>query len=209
MLPPGAPRPACYTSRRMLVLASASPRRRELLERIGVAIEVRPADIDESEHPGEAPLAYVRRVAAAKAAALAGGPSWVLAADTIVEIDGVVLGKAADDAEATAMLRRLRGRTHRVTTAVALAGPGGHFERLVTTEVAMVDASDRVVADYVAAGEWRGKAGAYAVQGIAAALVREIRGSITNVIGLPLAEVVELLAEAGAAVPSFRDGRPA
>jgi septum formation protein len=209
MLPPGAPRPACYTSRRMLVLASASPRRRELLERIGVAIEVRPADIDESEHPGEAPLAYVRRVAVAKAAALAGGPSWVLAADTIVEIDGVVLGKAADDAEATAMLRQLRGRTHRVTTAVALAGPGGHFERLVTTEVAMVNASDQVVADYVAAGEWRGKAGAYAVQGIAAALVREIRGSITNVIGLPLAEVVELLAEAGAAVPSFRDGRPA
>jgi septum formation protein len=209
MLPPGAPRPACYTSRRMLVLASASPRRRELLERIGVAIEVRPADIDESVHPGETPLAYVRRVAAAKAAALAGGPSWVLAADTIVEIDGVVLGKAADDAEATAMLRQLRGRTHRVTTAVALAGPGGRLERLVTTEVAMVDASDQVVADYVASGEWRGKAGAYAVQGIAAALVREIRGSITNVIGLPLAEVVELLAEAGAAVPSFRDGRPA
>jgi septum formation protein len=208
MLPPGAPRPACYTSRRMLVLASASPRRRELLERIGIAIEVRPADIDESVHAGEAPLDYVRRVAAAKASALAGA-SWVLAADTIVEIDGVVLGKAADDAEATAMLRQLRGRTHRVTTAVALAGPGGRFERLVTTEVAMVDAGDDVVADYVASGEWRGKAGAYAVQGIAAALVREVRGSITNVIGLPLAEVVELLREAGAAAPSFRDGRPA
>ncbi|HUQ06881.1 MAG TPA: Maf family protein [Kofleriaceae bacterium] len=194
----------------MLILASASPRRRELLARVGVESVVRPSDIDEGQHDGEAPLAYVRRVAAEKAAACArGADDFVLAADTIVEIDGLVLGKAADDAEATSMLRRLVGRTHRVTTAVCLVGPRETRELEVTSEVDMVAAGDDVIAAYVASGEWRGKAGAYAVQGIAAALVSAVRGSITNVIGLPLAEVAALVRETGAAEVDFRRGQPA
>ncbi len=194
----------------MLILASASPRRRELLARIGVDAIVRPSDIDESQHDGEAPLAYVQRVAAGKAAACArGAGEWVLAADTIVELEGDVLGKAADEAEAMVMLRRLAGRTHRVTTAVNLVGAIDTRALLVTSEVDMTAASEEVLADYVACGEWRGKAGAYAVQGIAAAMVRAVRGSITNVIGLPLAEVAALLRETGAAEVSFRRGSPA
>lgn len=194
----------------MLILASASPRRRELLLRIGVELDVRPADIDETQRDGEAPAAYVARVAAAKAAVCArAAGQWVLAADTIVELDGDVLGKAADDAEATAMLRRLAGRTHRVTTAVCLLGDSGPRELAVTSEVDMVAAGDAMIADYVASGEWRGKAGAYAVQGIGAALVRAVRGSISNVIGLPLAEVVELLTASGAARVALHRGQPA
>jgi septum formation protein len=190
-----------------LTLASSSPRRRELLERVGYAIEVRAPDVDETQRPGEPPLDYVRRVAAAKAEAVA-ADGWVLAADTIVELDGEVLGKAADEAEARAMLGRLRGRVHRVTTAFALRGPRRHDET-VTTEVSMRDFGDDELADYVACGEWREKAGAYAVQGIAAALVGAVRGSITNVIGLPLAEVVVALEAAGAAAPRFTAGHPA
>jgi septum formation protein len=192
-----------------ITLASASPRRRELLERVGLAVDVRPADVDELQHPGEAPLAYVARVASAKADAVAAVASgWVIAADTIVEIDGEVLGKAEDPAQARAMLLRLRGRTHRVTTAFSLRGPRRHDE-LVTTEVVMGPFSDDDLDDYVACEEWRGKAGAYAVQGIAAALVASVQGSITNVIGLPLAEVLAALAGAGAVAPCFTAGRPA
>ena len=194
----------------MLILASASPRRLELLERVGITPVVRPADIDESQLVGEAALPYVRRVAAQKAEALARAPGdWVLAADTIVELDGIVLGKAADEREARGMLGMLAGRTHRVSTAVALRGPGTARDLLVTSEVDVVPLDAATIADYVASGEWRGKAGAYAVQGIAAALVREVRGSITNVIGLPLVEVLELLRATGAAEVSLRRGRPA
>lgn len=193
-----------------LVLASASPRRRELLERVGVAIEVDAADIDERLAPGEAPLTYVARVAAGKADAVAARHPgrWVLAADTIVEHDGVVLGKPADEDEARAMLRRLAGHTHRVTTAVALRGPAS-ADRLVSTEVSMVDVPRVVADDYVASGEWRGKAGGYAIQGMAAAFVREVRGSVTNVIGLPLAEVVALLGEHGGPAIALARGVPA
>jgi septum formation protein len=192
-----------------LVLASSSPRRRELLERIGVRIEVRPPDIDEGMRPEEDPIAYAARVADTKAQVARQGDEWVLAADTIVELDGEVLGQASDEAEARGMLRRLAGRTHRVSTAFVLLGPAAAYREVVSTDVTMVEMTDDEIGDYVASGEWRGKAGAYAVQGIAAALVREVRGSITNVIGLPLAEVVELLREAGAAAPSFREGQPA
>ncbi|MBP6632488.1 MAG: septum formation protein Maf [Kofleriaceae bacterium] len=197
----------------VLILASASPRRRELLERIGVAIEVLPADVDESLLPGEAPGAYVARVARAKAAALTvrNPGRWVLAADTIVELDGQVLGKAEAPAEAAAMVSRLAGRTHQVSTAFVLAGPGQDTPviQLVTTEVDMVELDEAAVAAYVASGEWRGKAGAYAVQGIGAALVRQVRGSITNVIGLPLAEVAQVLVAAGAPAPHLERGQPA
>jgi septum formation protein len=195
-----------------LVLASASPRRKELLERVGVPVEVDPAAIDEAVRPDEPPLPYVTRMAVAKTAAVAARrpEAWVLGADTIVEVDGAILGKAADDAEALAMLRRLVGRTHRVSTAVCVRGPGGAGEeRLVSTEVVMRDAGADELAAYVRSGEWRGKAGAYAVQGMAAALVTEVRGSITNVVGLPLAEVLALLGELGAPGHDYGRGRPA
>jgi len=194
----------------MLFPASAWPRRLGLLARVGVEVVGRPSDIDERQHPGEAPATYVRRVAAAKAdACVRADGEWVLSADTIVELDGDVLGKAVDAAEASGMLRRLSGRAHRVTTAVCLVGPARRRELAVTTEVEFVVVDEATIADYVASGEWAGKAGAYAVQGIGAALVRAVRGSITNVVGLPLAEVVELLQTTGAAAVALHHGRPA
>ena len=192
-----------------LLLASASPRRRELLERVGVAIEVRPADIDETELPGEAPAAYVARVARTKALAVPRRDGqWTLAADTTVTIDGKILAKAGSPDEAAAMLQQLSGRVHQVITGFTLVGDTQH-DGIVTSDVAMVELSPALLADYVACGEWRGKAGAYAVQGIGAALVREVRGSITNVIGLPLVEVLEALRAVGGPAPRFTAGVPA
>jgi septum formation protein len=197
-----------------LLLASASPRRRELLERIGLAIEVYPADVDERAQDGEDPAAYVARIARSKAIAIARRSDlWVLAADTTVTLDGAILGKADTPEEATQMLRRLSGRTHQVLTAFVLVGErdGKPCVRdgLVSSEVVMVDASAATLADYVASGEWRGKAGAYALQGIGAALVSEVRGSVTNVIGLPLAEVIAALREVGGPLPRLAAGVPA
>ena len=192
-----------------LLLASASPRRRELLERVGVPIEVHPADVDEAELPGETPEAYVVRIARAKAAAIAHRPGqWVLAADTTVTIDGAILAKAATGDEAAAMLRRLGGRVHQVITAFSIMGPTQR-DGVVSTDVVFVPLDEATIAAYVATGEWRGKAGAYAVQGIGAALVREVRGSVTNVAGLPLAEVLLALREVGAPQPQLTAGRPA
>jgi septum formation protein len=197
-----------------LLLASASPRRRELLERIGLAIEVHPADVDERAQDGEDPAAYVARIARSKAIAIARRSDlWVLAADTTVTLDGAILGKADTPEAATQMLRRLSGRTHRVLTAFVLVGERDGKpcvrEGLVSSEVVMVDASAATLADYVASGEWRGKAGAYALQGIGAALVSEVRGSVTNVIGLPLAEVIAALREVGGPLPRLAAGVPA
>ncbi|HEX3759828.1 MAG TPA: Maf family protein [Kofleriaceae bacterium] len=197
-----------------LVLASASPRRRELLERVGVAVEVRPADIDESVRDGEAPEAYVARLARAKAAAVARPAGrWVLAADTTVALGSAILGKAETPEEAAAMLRGLSGRTHRVLTAFALVGERGGEpcarEGLVVSEVVMVALDAATLEDYLASGEWRGKAGAYAIQGIAAGLVRAVHGSVTNVAGLPLAEVLAALREVGGPAPRFVAGNPA
>ena len=196
-----------------LILASASPRRRELLERLGVALEIVPADLDESPRPGELPAAYVARIARAKADAIARPDRWVLAADTTVTIDGAILGKADSPAEAAAMLRRLSGRTHQVLTGFVLVGEQRGCacvrDGVVASDVAMVELDAATLDDYVASGEWRGKAGAYALQGIAASLVREVRGSVTNIIGLPLAEVVAALREVGAPAPRLAAGIPA
>jgi septum formation protein len=181
-----------------------------MLERVGFTLDVRPPDIDETELPGEAPAAYVARVARGKADAVARAGvepgAWVLAADTTVTIDGAILGKAATDAEAAAMLRRLSGRVHQVMTAFAIEGPGRRRDGVVTSEVAMVELDEASLADYVASGDWRGKAGAYAIQGIAAALIPEVRGSVTNVIGLPLVEVIAALRELGGPRPRFAVG---
>jgi nucleoside triphosphate pyrophosphatase len=193
-----------------LILASASPRRRDMLERLGYTLEVRPTNVDEGVLPGELPAAYVARIAQAKAeagAAGAGAGAWVLAADTTVTIDDAILAKAEDGTEAAVMLRRLSGRTHQVLTAFAIAGPRS-ASRLVSTDVDFIQLDDAMVADYVACGEWRDKAGAYAIQGIAASFVRAVRGSVTNVIGLPLAEVVAALRELGGPVPRLSASKP-
>lgn len=189
-----------------LVLASASPRRRELLQRMGLRLSVVPAEIDETPHPGERASDYVRRMAVEKATA--GDRAWsasmrpagaaaaptraipLLAADTTVIVDGEILGKPADENEARRMLDRLAGRRHEVTTAYRIAHGGREVDRAVTTVVAVRLLEPREVDAYIAGGEWRGKAGGYAVQGIAAAFVTELRGSWTNVVGLPLAEVL-------------------
>ena len=197
-----------------LLLASASPRRREMLERIGLAVDVQPANVDERPQDGESPEAYVARIAREKAIAVARhSDRWVLAADTTVTLDGAILGKAESPEEATKMLRWLSGRTHRVLTAFVLVGErDGRSclrEGLVASDVEMVDLDAATLADYVASGEWRGKAGAYAIQGIGAALVVGVRGSVTNIIGLPLAEVIAALREAGAPLPRMAAGVPA
>ncbi len=197
-------------ARGRLILASASPRRRELLERVGYALDVRPADIDETERPGEDPAAYVARVARAKLDVVPREPgAWALAADTTVTIDGAILGKAATAGEAADMLRRLSGRVHQVMTGFSIVGGDRRRDGVVCTEVELIALDEPALADYLASGEWRGKAGAYAIQGIAAALVREVRGSVTNVIGLPLAEVIAALRELGGPAPRFAAGSAA
>jgi septum formation protein len=197
-----------------LLLASASPRRREMLERVGVPLEVRPADVDEEPKPDEDPAVYVARIARDKALAVMRRPGqWVLAADTTVTIDGKILAKAATPAEAADMVRQLAGRVHQVITAFTIVGDFEdvpvHRDGLVASDVVVIDMNEARIAEYVATGEWRGKAGSYAIQGIAAALVREVRGSVTNVIGLPLVEVLEALAAVGAPSAMFAAGNPA
>jgi septum formation protein len=177
-----------------LVLASASPRRRELLERLGLVLRVEPVDLDETPHPDEVPRAYVARLAREKAAAararLGEDPLAVLAADTSVVLQREIFGKPADPAAAAAMLRALAGRRHDVITGFAISFGGALVERVTTTTVSFRLLAPEEIDAYVASGEWQGKAGGYAIQGIAAAFATELRGSLTNVIGLPLAEVL-------------------
>ena len=179
-----------------LVLASASPRRRELLQRLGWQFEVRPADVDETPIAGEDPVAYVRRLAEAKAVAVfADTPdAVVLAADTVVDLDGALLGKPADTGSARSMLRRLSGRTHRVHTGVAVASSSRCRVGSDTTFVTMAPLGTSVIEWYVGTGEPLDKAGAYAIQGAGAMFVERVRGSTSNVVGLPLAVVARLLA---------------
>jgi septum formation protein len=185
----------------MLILASASPRRKELLERAGLRVDVRPAAIDETVQPDEPPLSYALRLARAKAAILADlNPlDWVIAADTVVIADrGAVLGKPRDEAEARTMLERLAGHVHRVATGYCIRGPGTEEASVVSTEVEVAPLSPHEIAAYLACGEWRDKAGAYAIQGIFGYAIVAVRGSYTNVVGLPLHEVLADLQRVGA-----------
>jgi septum formation protein len=187
-----------------LVLASASPRRQELLRGLGIEFATVPADVDESLLPGEKPVDYVERVAHDKALAVvaklgigADGDVVVLAADTTVDVDGEILAKAADDVDARRMLRLLSGRTHQVHTAVVVWRISGLQTVTVSTDVTFVDLDEATIDWYLSTGEHRDKAGAYGMQGAAGALVERIDGSPTNVIGLPLAETVDLLRRSG------------
>jgi len=185
----------------MLYLASQSPRRRQLLEQIGVAFTPIDVDVPEQRAPGEAPLAYVSRVARDKAqAGRAGLPhdALVLSADTEVVLDEEVFGKPADAADATAMLRRLSGRTHE-TISVVWAVQGERAESASSiSRVRFAALSDADIAAYVASGEPFGRAGAYAIQGLGATLIEHLDGSYTGVMGLPVFETARLLRRFGA-----------
>lgn len=197
-VPTGGVRPA---PRPVLVLASGSPRRRELLDHLGVRFEVRAPAVDESPHPGEAARAYVARLAAEKAEAVARPSELVLAADTTVELDGHLLGKPHTPAEAARMLWALSGRRHAVHTGVVLRLDARVAATVVSTGVVFVTLSADDVAWYVATGEPLDKAGGYAVQGAGGLFVAELHGSPSNVVGLPLHVLPSLAADLGVGWP--------
>src|SRR4051812_25287607 len=185
----------------ILVLASASPRRLELLHQIGVVPDhVEPADIDETPRPRELPASHVVRLAEAKARAVRPRhpDAFILAADTVVACGRRILPKAEDETTARTCLTLLSGRRHRVYGGVALLTPGGDLAiRRVLSQVAFKRLSDQELAAYLASGEWHGKAGGYAIQGHATALIPWVAGSYSNVVGLPLYETAQLLAGRG------------
>jgi septum formation protein len=188
-----------------LVLASASPRRKELLGHLGVPFDIAAADVDESVHAGEGARAYVARLAVAKAAALSSPGAVVVAADTSVVVDDHILGKPGDDAVLGArMLRSLSGRTHQVMTGVAVTFGQRREQCVVLTDVAFRALTDAEIGWYVATGEGRDKAGGYALQGRAGLFIERVVGSSTNVIGLPLTETVALLQAVGFPLPWSR-----
>lgn len=193
-----------------LVLCSGSPRRRELLAGLGLAFAVRPADVDETTRPGEEPEAYVGRLALEKAALGAGPGELVLGADTVVVLDGHLLGKPSGPAAAAAMLRRIAGREHTVFTGVALleAATGRRAVVVERSRVRMAALSEAEVDWYVATGEPLDKAGAYAVQGLGALFVEEVHGNWTNIVGLPLPATRRLFAELGYRIEDFRPASP-
>lgn len=189
----------------VLVLSSQSPRRQELLRTIGLSFTTLPADVDESWSPGEHPVAYVERIARLKADTAAealGRPAGtcVLAADTTVDLDGEILAKPEDDEDARRMLLALSGRTHLVHTHVVGWTADGSHATTVTTEVTFAPLGERNIGWYLSMGEHIDKAGAYAMQGAGGALVRRIVGSPSNVIGLPLAETIDVLRQCGVPV---------
>jgi len=188
------------------VLASGSARRVQLLARLGLAPELRPADVDETPRDDEPADTLVVRLASEKAVAAAaasrttmggGNVEVVLAADTVVVLDGRILGKPRDEEHAASMLASLSGRTHQVMTGIAVYREGRLLTDLVTTAVTFRSVTDRELGWYLATGEGVDKAGGYALQGAGALLVDRVEGSDTNVIGLPLAQTVALLDEAG------------
>ena len=179
-----------------VVLASQSPRRLELLRRLGIEPTVSPAHIDETPINNEQPVAYVERLACAKAAAVAAHHSAavVIAADTTIDIDGGILGQPLDSNDARRMLKSLSGRTHRVHTGVAVySADRGMNSVVVTSLVSIVPMTDHLLEWYIGTGEYVGKAGAYAVQGAGGVLVSRVQGSLSNVVGLPLKETAQLL----------------
>ncbi|PLK26049.1 nucleoside triphosphate pyrophosphatase [Novosphingobium sp. TH158] len=182
-----------------LILASASPRRRELIARLGVEPQaIAAADIDETPHKNEQPRAYAQRMAREKAAAVRSDHAHVLAGDTVVCCGRRILPKAEDEATARACLALLSGRRHRVLSAVALASPDGTVrERLSETIVRFKRLDALEIEAYIAGGEWHGKAGGYAIQGAAEGLITWISGSHSGVVGLPLFETRALLKAAG------------
>lgn len=180
-----------------LTLGSASPRRRDLLAQIGVvAADIIPADIDETPEAGELPRIYVERMAREKSHAVV-SDGVVLTADTVVSVGRRILGKPADVAEAALFLTLMSGRRHRVMTSVCLRNGDLVRQRTVETRVRMKRLSDAELSAYLRTDEWQGKAGGYAIQGIGAALIPEIQGSYTNVVGLPLTETIALLSSMG------------
>jgi septum formation protein len=189
------------SSSSLLILASASPRRLELLAQVGVVPDhVIPADVDETPWPGEDPRAHALRLAQDKAQVVARdhGDHFVLAGDTVVACGTRILPKAESEAVARECLTLLSGRRHRVLTGVALIAPGGTMTmRVVESIVQFKRLSDAEIEAYLVSNEWRGKAGGYAIQGLAAGLIRYLRGSHSNVVGLPLYEVTQLLQGAG------------
>lgn len=185
-----------------IILASASPRRSELLESAGIVFTVVPGNIDETPLPGEEPVAHVLRLAEGKAREVSsrGVGRFFIGADTIVLCDGEIMGKPCDNADATRMLRALSGRVHQVITGFAILDrqSGRTVSRVISTEVTFKLLDEKEIATYVATGCPLDKAGAYAIQGGAAYMVARIDGSYTNVVGLPLCEIVEALREMGA-----------
>ena len=183
------------------ILASQSPRRRELLASIGLTFEVMPSDVPEVHQPGESPEEYVARLSRDKAAAIASkhDDAWIIAADTTVLLGDELLEKPADDADARRMLATIAGKTHIVYTGVTLqnAARGWHDTRVAESEVRMLPLDEHDIAWYVSTGEPLDKAGAYAVQGIGAMFIDSIHGSYTNVVGLPLALLFQMLRRAG------------
>jgi septum formation protein len=191
-----------------LHLASQSPRRRELLAQIGLTPAPVAVDVDETPLPGEAPAAYVERLARAKAAAgwrrvraEALPPLPVLGADTVVVLDGELLGKPVDESDARAMLARLAGRSHQVLTGVSVCGEAGQFAAVSVTEVTFAPLEAAAIARYCASGEPMDKAGAYGIQGRAAPFVTDLHGSYSGVVGLPLFETAALLRRFGIECP--------
>ena len=179
-----------------VVLASRSPRRIELISQLGVIAEVVPADIDETPLLGEEPVEYVKRLASSKARAVQERLStdvFVLGADTTVDLDGVIFGQPVDETEARRMLKALSARTHRVHTGVAVIGPERFESIVVTSMVTFEPVTDAILDWYIGTGEWQGKAGSYAIQGLGGILVASTRGSMSNIIGLPLQETARLL----------------
>lgn len=178
-----------------LVLASSSPRRRQLLEMLGIEVLVRPSHIPEQPVPGEGPVAYSRRLAREKATQVEG--SLVLGADTIVVLGERILEKPADEDHALAILRQLQGQTHQVVTSVALKSNGSLADRTDITAVTFREAADEVLLQYIATGEPMDKAGAYGIQGYGAPLIERVEGDFFGVMGLPLRLVLDLLRDAG------------